>query len=215
MSNTTPYRPRVIESVAARAEREAAVARGYADGLESGRAEAAAELDQLMQAQEARFGERTAALESMYAAATATLGAAAHALHTGLAEKVGDAHSRVQHTALEIAVSVIGAELSSESNRVRAAIDRVLATVEFDEITSIRMHPADVEALAAMAPVPHITAIADDTLQPGDAYAVLVDGWLDARIDSALARVRASLRDQVSTSDALIVDTEAAEVPQA
>jgi flagellar assembly protein FliH len=54
------------------------------------------------------------------------------------------------------------------------------------------MHPDDARAVTQEAGAfPEI--VPDPSIAPSDAVAVLRDGWLDARIDAALARARTVL----------------------
>jgi flagellar assembly protein FliH len=201
VSDVVAYRPRSIESASTRQERETASTAGYSEGLAIARAEVAAEFAEQQRKLELNFTERLSALENRYFEAVRTVESAAAALDTDLASKLSDAHTKVFEAAMEIAVAVIGAEMTEVSSRARAAVGRVLAVADFSQITEIRMHPKDVAAVQEMAGLPQVNLVADESLQPGDAFATMQDGWLDARISETIARVRAALADEHSDSE--------------
>lgn len=63
------------------------------------------------------------------------------------------------------------------------------------EVAAVRLHPADVAVLKAvgMSEAAGVDLVPDASLARGDAMAQYPDGWLDARIGTALARARAVL----------------------
>jgi flagellar assembly protein FliH len=196
VGDVVAYRPRSIESASTRQERETASTAGYSEGLAIARAEVAAEFAEQQRKLELIFTERLSALENRYFEALRTVESAAAALDTDLASKLSDAHTKVFEAAMEIAVAVIGAEMTEVSSRARVAVGRVLAVADFSQITEIRMHPKDVAAVQEMADLPQVNLVADESLRPGDAFATMQDGWLDARISETIARVRAALADE-------------------
>jgi flagellar assembly protein FliH len=197
-ASTSAYRPLVIESEGARQERESAEANGYEAGLAIGREQAQSELEQGRMALAREFADRTERLDAQYQQAISTIHQAAQSLHMGLVNTVGDAQDRINDVSVKIALAVIGMELTDASSAARAAINRVLTTVEFAEITEVRMHPDDVTAVAGMPELPHVKLTADDTISRGDAVATLTSGWLNARIDESLNRVHAALAADIT-----------------
>ena len=171
------------------AAKAAGYARGYASGYGAGQRKAA----EILQAQQEQISAAAAAqaqyaqaqledtLNSMYAAVRA------------LEERDGLVLSELAETltdvALQIAEAVLGAEITDAGKRARTALRRALAAPEELQVNAVRMNPDDIAALDAagiQAPVP---IEADMSLAPGDAIALLPEGYLDARITTAVARV--------------------------
>ena len=77
-------------------------------------------------------------------------------------------------------------------NGAVAALARVRAADV--EPVAVRLHPEDLRALGPDPELPEgARLVADPSLSRGDAVADLPDGWLDARIGTALERARTAL----------------------
>jgi flagellar assembly protein FliH len=104
-------------------------------------------------------------------------------------------------SALELAEAILGYEIAQGGNTARAALQRALSSrtpggsTGVENVTAVRLHPADIAALKANGVVdaPGVELTADPTLNPGDAVAEYPDGWIDARIGTAVARARHAL----------------------
>ncbi|MBF0689187.1 MAG: hypothetical protein IR158_15650 [Cellulomonas sp.] len=125
-----------------------------------------------------------------HAAALAALETAARAVRAREEPVVEHLLDTVRHAALELAQVLLGAELSDASARARAALDRVLAVPDLPADLVVRLHPQDLDALPERPD--GLALVADPALEPGDAVAEHADGSVDARLRSALDRVRAA-----------------------
>lgn len=181
---------------------DAGRAEGFAAGYAAGAREAARVAQEDAARARAAQEARRAAAQDALDRALAVLAAAATAAAARTVPVVHDVEARLHEAALDLATAVLGVELADHARGARAALARVLAHVEGTEPVTVRLHPADLAALPAAADatgaaptVPDgVTLVADPTLAPGDAVADLPDGYLDARLDRAVARARAALR---------------------
>ncbi|PWJ52593.1 flagellar assembly protein FliH [Quadrisphaera granulorum] len=180
-------------------------AAGYAAGWAQGIAAAAArEAEAVAVAAAAAAAEREQ-LRAVVAAAVQALEAAAQQLRERTAPAVEEAADSVASGAVDLAEVLIGHELESADARGRAtaALTRALAaSPELDDV-QVRLNPGDLAALRAIDPEQEIaslagrtnvTVTADPKLASGDAVADFPGGSVDARIDTALARMRSVLR---------------------
>lgn len=105
---------------------------------------------------------------------------------------LASAAQTLQRAALELAEAVLGVELSDGATGAVAALARV-AAAEVEPVV-VRLNPDDLRALGTDPQLPDgARLVADASLGRGDAVAELPDGWLDARIGTALDRARAAL----------------------
>lgn len=178
------------------ADRDRARAAGYAAGYAGGAREAAR-----VATAEAVHGEklRAAAEERRsveHDAAVAALTRATEAAAARTAPVLADAERALHAAALELATVVLGGELADGERSARAALVRVLDDPQVAGVHTVRLSPRDLDALRTAGGVPDIAGlelVADPTLAPGDAIGRHPDGYLDARITTALARARAAL----------------------
>lgn len=165
-------------------------AAGYAEGLRSAEADAAAD------AARARL-ERDALREDAVTALTAAvdaLGAATRRFDASSAPVLASADDALLAAAIELAEAILGIELQNSDTSARAAITRALSSVDEESITAIRLSPVDLAVIGAHGIlVPDVRLVSDPTLSPGDAVVEIAEGRIDARIGSALARVRAEI----------------------
>ncbi|MGJ9424613.1 FliH/SctL family protein [Nesterenkonia halotolerans] len=162
-------------------------AAGYAAGMRAAAEAARRQREQIQASSEA--AEQHAAVQLR--AATAALRAAAQAFHREVAPVVTSAESTLVEAGLELAQEIVGTELIHGEHSAQAALTRVLSQLEPADVSRIRMHPQTAtqlpEGAAAQA---GIRVVPDAWLQPGDAVADLPEGFLDARIGTALQRCR-------------------------
>lgn len=167
-------------------------ARGFAAGYSEGLRRAEAEF---AEAERARLQHWQAA-ETESAAATrralAALAAAAEGVRALAVPVVATADDALVEAALALAEAVLQREVAEGHVDAADTLRRVIAATPAGELVSVRMHPDDARAVAQeTGALPEV--VPDPFIAPGDAVAVLLDGWLDARIDAGLARARTVL----------------------
>lgn len=168
-------------------------AKGFASGWAAGQRRAAREAtEQLARLEEeARLAEeaRTEAFaDSMDQ--VASLAAAVQDRDELVVEEMKEA---LAAAAIELAEALLGAELSSGPAGAKAALYRALSVGDPKEIVRVHMNPNDVEALQKDGVESPVELIADPSMEPGDAIAQMPEGFLDARLSSAIERARAAL----------------------
>jgi flagellar assembly protein FliH len=197
------FRPVVLdaltERVAAHDEaRTAGFAAGYGAGFAAGAREAAAVAareTERVAAERAAAADRASA---QVAHALDVLAAAASAAQARTAPVLDDAEALLHAGALDLARAVLGSELADDERSATAALSRVLRHPQLPDAVTVRLHPRDLDALRTLGAddVPSgVLLVADPTLSPGDAVAQHPDGYLDARIGTALDRAAAALAD--------------------
>ncbi|HUG50703.1 MAG TPA: FliH/SctL family protein [Terrimesophilobacter sp.] len=164
----------------------AAGLRAAADHTEALRARLRADHDRLEQVRQTRVED-----------AIAVLTAATRALNAVALPVVADSEDVLVATALELAEAIIGHELCDEDASARAALARVTAQPITSVVPLVRMNPDDL-ALLADEVLAHqeVTFVPDPQLNRGDAVADFPDGFLDARIGTALERAKRALGEQ-------------------
>jgi flagellar assembly protein FliH len=175
--------------------RAAGHAAGYAAGLRAAGAELAGQKAALDAEHRAALLHDAARTDR----AIVVLTAAALALDSRLLPVVSDAQDAIAVSALDLAETIIGAELANSERSAKAALARALAAVDPATITTIRLNPLDLSVLdenvrAASA----VSFTADASLARGDAIADLPLGYLDARITTAVARARSAILGDAS-----------------
>jgi flagellar assembly protein FliH len=164
----------------------AAGLRAAADDTEALRAGLRADHDRLEQVRQAEL-DRTIAV----------LTAATRALNAVALPIVADSEDVLVASALELAEAIIGHELCDEEASARAALARVTTQPINSVVPLVRMNPDDL-ALLADELLAHqgVTFVPDPLLNRGDAIAEFPDGFLDARIGTALERAKLALGEQ-------------------
>lgn len=182
-------------SPAARREQGTSQAHGYATGYAQGirAAEAVARTQREDLALAAARADAARAAE--HAEAVRALGAAANALHARTVPVLEAASTVLVESALLLAEKIVGAELSNDRFGAKAALDRAMGGIDEATVRQIRMNPQDI-ALLDLGTVPGtgIALVADATLARGDALTAFDEGFLDARISTALERACEALR---------------------
>lgn len=174
-------------------------AAGYAAGLRAAEAERTRLLAQL----ETEFAARRAQQQAEAARLASLLRSAAEALNTRTVPTVADAEEALVAAAVDLAEAILGYELADRSKAARAALDRAVSGSKGLDAVAIRMNPQDIAALESGASdgvgpavEPGRTAVVltpDPSLDSGDAVVDLPRGFLDAKINTALARVKNAL----------------------
>ncbi|TRW45625.1 FliH/SctL family protein [Georgenia yuyongxinii] len=176
-------------------------AAGYAAGFNAGSkaaAVAAAEAERRREADEIAHAARRAADAETALTVLAQTAAAARAR---TAPVIGDALETVVRAAVELAEALLGAELADDDTSARTALTRALTEAGEDDVVRVRLNPEDhahlrtmLEAQPGTLDIPAgIELVPDPSLARGDAVSELTEGFLDARLGSALARARAAL----------------------
>lgn len=199
MSNDVVFSPLTVpvlaETEQEHAALEAARARGFAAGYAEGLRVAAAEQAEWTARAEERRAVEAEAAEQRLAVLARALRAAAVQVGEATVPVLEDAEEALIGAAFELAAVVVGVTLEDRVAAARAAVARVLDAAAADSragiVATVRMHPADVAALAGEDLGVHL--VADPALAPGDATGDLPDGWLDARIGAALERAKEAL----------------------
>lgn len=187
---------------------DASRARGHAAGYTAGLRAAAAEVDARIARLDAEQAAAGAIGQARIDRAVALLGAAAAALHERTVPVIQEAEDTLVATALELAEAILGYSLGDADASARAALGRALATgatgVTGATVTtgalgtvrphSVRMNPADLALIDLITRADAgVDFTADADLARGDAIAEFPDGFLDARIGTALTRAKAAL----------------------
>lgn len=173
---------------------EQARARGHAAGYAEGLRMAATRMNEQARRLDA---EHAAAL--VHAEATANrlvdqLAAAARALDERTLPLVRDVEHAIVASAVDLAEAVIGVELGDRESAARLALRRALDHEHVAEAHTVRMHPDDLALIGAdIAARTGVSFAADTQLARGDAMTEFAEGFLDARIGTALRRALAAL----------------------
>ncbi|QEA28730.1 hypothetical protein FGL91_09255 [Microbacterium sp. CBA3102] len=165
---------------------------GHAEGYRSGLAEAASAQRVADAERAAREQESARRVED----AVSALHAAARSFGERERELTSAAQDHVLRCAIELAELILLGELSDAGASAAAAARRALEVGEPDEIREVRLHPDDLRTLEGTeGTIAGLLLIADDTLDRGDAVAILDHGRIDARVGSALERARRALAE--------------------
>lgn len=204
--NTTPAnsaaRPAVFPVVATPTQSQAhadAKTRGYTQGHAAGYAAglqlAGHEATAARARHDAELAARVSALEARHAAEVASVRLAGAALVERTVPVLADSEQALFSCALELAEALLGHELRDGETSARAALARAYGTGEVEVPVAIRMNPADLAVLGRVTGIlpETLTLVGDPALNRGDAVAEYPYGFVDARLDTAVARVRAAL----------------------
>lgn len=175
-------------------EEAAARARGHAAGFVAGLRDAGIESEAREAQREAEAAETAQQQRERADRALATLAAAARALQERTVPLLADAQHVLAASAIELAEAILGRELASGEASARSAIERALRDVDSVAVQIVRLNPADLAELSDDDRASTgVTFAADPSLDRGDAVTEFADGYLDARISTAVARARTAL----------------------
>jgi flagellar assembly protein FliH len=159
--------------------RRQAYAEGFAQGRDDGFLEGAAEAArQVVEAAEPVLGALVAAAQDLQARDAVTL---------------AELDDVVVGFAMDVARTVAGHELTTETDPGRAAIARAIGLAPDRGDVLVRLHPDDVAMLGeieTLAPGRGITVVTDASVQPGGCLLDVGACRVDAQIAPALARVQ-------------------------
>ncbi|MFF1876461.1 FliH/SctL family protein [Leifsonia sp. NPDC058230] len=185
--------PVLAETEQSQAASETARSRGFAAGYADGLRAAALEQAAWADAAEAERVLESEAAAVRVAHVAATLRTAAVDLTECTVPVLAEAEQALLAAAFELAEAVIGSAQSDRLAAARAAVARVLDSEVAGEVGVVRLSPGDLEVLAPLVSDGEVRFVGDPALAPGDAIGELPDGWLDARIRTALDRAREAL----------------------
>ncbi|MBM6401462.1 FliH/SctL family protein [Phycicoccus sonneratiae] len=168
---------------------------GREAGREAGRREAAAEQAAWLERAEARLAADRDERARAFAAALAGLGRATDDAVAGLTLR--DATDTAARLAVDIAEALVGHHLEVDGCAARDAVARALVEVPRGGTVLVRVHPDDAallvddeDSLGALVPTATLELVADPTVERGGCLADIGDRTVDARLSTALARVR-------------------------
>lgn len=191
--------PRVGETPTdVRDEAARARTRGYAEGFAEGRRIALDEARVRQTADAERLQQERDAHAVRYSSALAAFEDARSALADRVATASALSADRIEELAVELAVTILGAELSDPARSAAHALRRALAEMPVDRWTRVAVHPRDGEILRAdadaVAALHGVEMVDDASVSPGGAIVQIADGAVDVRIAEALRRAGAALR---------------------
>ncbi len=178
-----------------RAAHDTAIAQGHAAGYADGLVLARAELAEHRARLDAEHAAARARADALLAHQLGVLETAARALDARTAPVLDQARSRILDAAFSITEALLGRALEDAPSSARAAVTRALTAADGEEVRAVRLHPADPDLLGPDAVPAGVAHVADAALHRGDAVADCPNGFIDARLGAALARVRAALAD--------------------
>lgn len=176
------------------ADRERAVTQGYAAGFAAGMRAATDQAHQQRDRLEAEAHQQKTTRDAVLHHAVDALGAAADAFHKRTLSTLVDVDAALIESALSIAEAVVGSELRQQEHAAAAALRRSVGELDRSQIRAVRMHPDTLAAIPTdMLQRAEVSLIPDHHLAPGDAVADLNEGFIDARISTALQRCKTAL----------------------
>lgn len=172
-------------------------ARGHAAGYTEGLRAAAVAVDARVAALEAEHAELMRAAAQQRDRTLEVLHAAVRALETRTVPVLHDVEDTLLGAAIDLAEAIIGHALADEAAAVRSALGRTVGVASAGSAPlghTVRLNPHDLAVLdPSTVAAAGVTLVADASLSRGDAVSEFPDGYLDARIGSALQRARAVL----------------------
>lgn len=175
------------------AAHDTAVAQGHSAGYADGLALARAELAEHRARLEAEAASARLQAEALLAQRLRVLDAAARALEARTAPVLDQARERILDAAFGITEALLGRALADGPTSARNAVARALEGADGEDVRAVRLHPADLALLAPGDAPQGVTLVPDASLGRGDAVAECTNGSIDARLGTALARVRTAL----------------------
>ena len=175
---------------------------GYAAGWAQGVAAAAVNERAALAAHEAAAEAQRDALRRAFDRALAALDDAAAQMRGRIVPTVDATADVLVAAAADLAEMLLGHELTDSQTRGRRALERALAAAPEHSDVVVSLHPLDLQLLehagatgaTASSHRRTVQLTQDPSLHPGDAVAHFPGGQVDARVSTAMARLRASLR---------------------
>lgn len=168
--------------------------RGHSAGYAAGMQAAAAEAERQRARIEAEHDAVVRHGQAKVDRTVAVLNDAVRALNLRTAPVLVEAHDTLAAAAIELAETIICFELADGDASAQSALTRALADVDEKTVQTVRMNPADVAALdVEVRERSGVKFTPDASLGRGDAVTEFPDGYLDARIRTALARAKTAL----------------------
>ncbi|WP_157560039.1 FliH/SctL family protein [Microbacterium sp. H83] len=192
--------PRVGDApIDLRGETDRARSRGYAEGFAEGRRIALAQAEEQRAAEQVRMQQLVDAYLHERGSILSAVRDAHEALEARVAELAALSAERIEALALELAVEILGAELSDPARSAGHAVRRALAEMPRDRWTRVTFSDRDAATLAADpdgAPLLRGVEVGSSpTVDAGGALVEIEDGAVDTRIAQAIARATAALHD--------------------
>ena len=185
--------PVLRDEAVARIEEQARVrghAAGYADGAARARVEAA-EAQQRARAAEAEAAQQA---QVRVNEVLASLNAAVDALHARTLPVLEALEHQVAAAAVELAEALLQRELRAGEDSARSALSRALNPATPAPVHTIRMNPRDLAALPEeLGSQVQAALVPDPSLDRAEAVAEYPNGYLDARLSTAVNRIKAAL----------------------
>ncbi len=174
---------------------DGATVRGHATGYAAGRKQAEQELAQLRATAMAEMAQHGDALHGELERAIAAVTRAAEEFRAREVAAIESVDAAIASAAVELAEAIVGYELSATDHSARAAVERAARAAGAIGAT-IRLSPDDLAVVTSHAEfAAGLELVADPTLARGDALVEMLNGSIDARISSSVARVRAALAE--------------------
>ena len=175
---------------------------GYAAGWAQGVAAAAVNERAALAAHEASAEAQRDALRRAFDRALAALDDAAAQMRGRIVPTVDATADVLVAAAADLAEMLVGHELTDSQTRGRRALERALAAAPEHSDVVVSLHPLDLQLLehagvtgaSASSRGRTVQLTGDGALHPGDAVAHFPGGQVDARVSTAMARLRSSLR---------------------
>lgn len=185
--------PRLGTSSTASLE-ERARARGHAAGYTDGLRAAQADIDRRIAQLSEEHAAAVRAADERAENAIAVIASAAQSLNDRTVPVLAESHAALAAAAVELAEAILGYELRDEERSARAALERAIDVTELHEVRTVRLHPDDLALLDhGLRALVGVNLVGDPSLARGDAVTEFPDGYLDARLSTALERAKAAL----------------------
>lgn len=187
--------PRVGEAPTdARGEAERARVRGYAAGFAEGRRIALEEHRAQHLIDQERLRAQEESSRRSVASGLETLRAAADELHRQTEALTAMAVDEIERLAVELAETILDAELSDPARSAAHALRRAVAEVPIDRWIRVSLNERDLSQLAAHESqlLDGIEAVAAGHVDAGGAVVEVPHGAVDTRVSRALARARSA-----------------------
>ncbi len=171
---------------------EQARTRGFSTGYAEGLRRAEAEHVEAEEARREQAERELAAGRARVNLAVQTLERAVNDLNARMVPTIVSAEKTLTESALDLAEAVLVREVDEGHVSASDSLRRAMSEVPSGEKVTIRVSPDDAAEIGVSAD-PLVSIISDPTLNAGDCFVQMRDGWLDARITSGLQRAKAVL----------------------